>query len=98
MIEVTRLFTGDIQEFSARQALGATGMDANRSFIEHVTALSQQYGSRGYAHLYARRGGRGGADGGGAAVVAAEAAERNRGAASQHGEIARHADAAAAVR
>jgi hypothetical protein len=37
VIEVTRLFTGDLQEFSARQALNATGMDANRSFIEHVS-------------------------------------------------------------
>jgi len=37
VIEVTRLFTGDIQEFSARQTLNATAVDQSRSFIEHVT-------------------------------------------------------------
>ena len=36
VIEVTRLFTGDLQEFSARQRLGATGVDATRTFIEHI--------------------------------------------------------------
>jgi hypothetical protein len=36
VIEVTRLFTGDIQEFSARQRLGATAIDATRTFIEHI--------------------------------------------------------------
>ena len=36
VIEVTRLFTGDLQEFSARQRLGATGVDASRTFIEHI--------------------------------------------------------------
>jgi hypothetical protein len=37
VIEVTRLFTGDIQEFSARQRLGATAVDATRTFIEHIS-------------------------------------------------------------
>jgi len=37
VIEVTRLFTTDITEFSARQRLGATTMDSTRSFIERVT-------------------------------------------------------------
>ncbi len=36
VIEVTRLFTGDLQEFSARQRLGATGVDNTRTFIEHI--------------------------------------------------------------
>jgi hypothetical protein len=36
VIEVSRLFTGDIQEFSARQRLGATAVDATRTFIEHI--------------------------------------------------------------
>ena len=37
VIEVDRLFTGDLQEFSARQRLGATGVDATRTFIEHIS-------------------------------------------------------------
>ncbi len=37
VIEVTRLFSGDIQEFSARQTLNATAVDQNRSFVERVT-------------------------------------------------------------
>jgi hypothetical protein len=36
VIEVSRLFTSDVQEFSARQHLGATGVDATRSFIERI--------------------------------------------------------------
>ena len=41
VIEVTRLFTGDLQEFSARQRLGATGVDASRTFIEHINAFPE---------------------------------------------------------
>lgn len=37
VIEVTRLFSTDIPEFSARQRLNATAMDPTRSFIERVT-------------------------------------------------------------
>lgn len=37
VVEVGRLFTTDITEFSARQRLGATTMDATRSFVERVT-------------------------------------------------------------
>lgn len=37
VIEVTRLFTTDIQEFSARQRLSATTMDSSRSFIERIS-------------------------------------------------------------
>ena len=36
VIEVARMFTGDTPEFSARQRLGATGVDASRTFIEHI--------------------------------------------------------------
>jgi len=36
VIEVSRLFTSDVQEFSARQRLGATAVDASRTFIERV--------------------------------------------------------------
>ncbi len=41
VIEVTRLFTGDEQEFSARQRLGATAVDATRTFIEHIATYPQ---------------------------------------------------------
>jgi len=37
VIEVTRLFSTDVAEFSARQRLNATGMDASRSYIERVS-------------------------------------------------------------
>ncbi len=37
VIEVTRLFTTDIPEFSMRQRLGATAMDASRSYIERIS-------------------------------------------------------------
>src|SRR5579883_2983937 len=37
VIEVTRLFTSDVQEFSARQRLGATAVDASRTFIERIS-------------------------------------------------------------
>jgi hypothetical protein len=37
VIEVTRLFSTDVAEFSARQRLGATAMDASRSYIDRVS-------------------------------------------------------------
>jgi len=37
VIEVTRLFSTDVPEFSARQRLGATTMDATRSSIERIS-------------------------------------------------------------
>lgn len=37
VIDVGRLFTTDIYEFSARQRLNATTMDATRSFIERIS-------------------------------------------------------------
>jgi hypothetical protein len=36
VIEVGRLYTSDIQEFSARQRLGATAVDASRTFVERI--------------------------------------------------------------
>lgn len=36
VIEIGRFFTSDIQEFSARQRLGATAVDANRTFVERI--------------------------------------------------------------
>jgi hypothetical protein len=37
VIEVTRLFSTDVFEFSARQRLNATAMDPTRSFVERVS-------------------------------------------------------------
>ena len=41
VVEVTRLFTTDVPEFSVRQRLGATTMDASRSFVDHVSAYPE---------------------------------------------------------
>jgi hypothetical protein len=41
VIEVTRLFTTDVIEISARQRLGATGMDSTRSYIERISAYPE---------------------------------------------------------
>jgi hypothetical protein len=66
VIEVTRLFTGDIQEFSARQSLNAQGVDQSRSFIEHVTPFPNNVEAE-VTLTYTRGGGGrgGGADTGG---------------------------------
>ena len=40
VIEVTNLFATDVPEFSMRARLGAQGFDANRSFIERVSAYA----------------------------------------------------------
>src|ERR1700730_1332420 len=37
VIDVSRLFNTDVPEMSARQQLGATGFDAARSYIDHVS-------------------------------------------------------------
>jgi hypothetical protein len=41
VIDVTRLFTTEVTEFSARRILGARGFDASRSFIERVLAFPE---------------------------------------------------------
>jgi hypothetical protein len=41
VVEVTRLFNTDVPEFSARQRLNATAVDASRSYIERVTAYPE---------------------------------------------------------
>jgi len=38
VIEVTKLFTTEVPEFSARSVLGARGFDSSRSYVEHVAA------------------------------------------------------------
>jgi hypothetical protein len=37
VIDVSRLFNTDVPEFSPRQRIGATGFDATRSFIDHIS-------------------------------------------------------------
>ena len=41
VIDVTRLYSTEVAEFSARQRLRARGFDANRSFIERVVSFPQ---------------------------------------------------------
>ncbi|MGO9258444.1 MAG: zinc-dependent metalloprotease [Bryobacteraceae bacterium] len=71
VVEVSRLFTSDVQEFSARQHMGASGVDATRSFVEHirpfpdnieaeVTMTYTNTGGRGAAATVGRGGGLGG--------------------------------------
>ncbi|MDR3702952.1 MAG: zinc-dependent metalloprotease [Candidatus Sulfopaludibacter sp.] len=71
VVEVTRLFTSDVQEFSARQHMGASGVDASRSFIDRIrpfpdnieTEVTMTYtntGGRGAAATGGRGGGLGG--------------------------------------
>jgi hypothetical protein len=64
VIEVTRLFTGDLQEFSARQRLGATAVDATRTFIEHINAFPENLETE-VTVTYTRTAGAAGATGGG---------------------------------
>jgi hypothetical protein len=41
VVDVTSLFLNDVSEFSARQNLGARGMDQSRSYIEKVVSFPQ---------------------------------------------------------
>jgi hypothetical protein len=63
VIEVTRLFTSDVQEFSARQRLGATGVDATRTFVEHISTYPQNVEAE-VTVTYTRSAGGAGAAGG----------------------------------
>ena len=71
VVEVSRLFTSDVQEFSARQHMGASGVDATRSFVDRirpfpdnieaeVTMTYTNTGGRGAAATGGRGGGLGG--------------------------------------
>ncbi|HMV46286.1 MAG TPA: zinc-dependent metalloprotease [Blastocatellia bacterium] len=53
VIEVTRLFTTDVPEFSARQRLSATTMDTSRSYIERVSAYPTNIEAEA-SHTYTR--------------------------------------------
>ncbi len=41
VIDVSRLFTTDVAEISARQHLGATAFDASRSFVDHISTFPE---------------------------------------------------------
>ena len=53
VIEIGRLYTSDIFEFSARQRLNATMMDASRSFIERVSPYPENIEAEA-SHTYSR--------------------------------------------
>ncbi|MEJ7622455.1 MAG: zinc-dependent metalloprotease [Pyrinomonadaceae bacterium] len=53
VIDVTRLFSTDIMEFSARQRLNATALDATRSFIERITPYPENIEAMA-SHTYTR--------------------------------------------
>jgi hypothetical protein len=63
VIEIGRFLTSDIQEFSARQRLGATAVDANRTFVERISPYPDNVESE-VTITYTRSAG-GGAAGGG---------------------------------
>ena len=60
VVEVTRLFTSDVQEFSARQHVGATGVDATRTFVDHIHPFPDNIETE-VTVTYTSNGGRGGA-------------------------------------
>jgi hypothetical protein len=72
VIEVGRMFTADTPEFSARQRLGATSIDATRTFMEHIHSFPDNVEAevtmtytRAQGGAAAAGGGRGGGLGGG---------------------------------
>lgn len=73
VIEVTRLFSTDVFEFSARQRLNANTLDASRSFIERITPFPINIEARS-SMTYTRNptpAGLGGGGGGGQGAAAA---------------------------
>ena len=46
VIDVTRLLTSDVSEFSARQALNGTGLDPSRSYIDKVKSFPMNIETR----------------------------------------------------
>jgi hypothetical protein len=64
VVEVTRLFTSDVQEFSARTHMGASGVDATRSFVEHIRPFPDNIEAE-VTMTYTNTGGRGATAGGG---------------------------------
>ncbi len=58
VVEVSRLFTSDVQEFSARQHMGASGVDASRSFVERIRPFPDNIEAE-VTMTYTNTGGRG---------------------------------------
>ena len=54
VIEVTRLFSTDVPEFSARQRLGATTMDATRSSIDRISPYPENIETITRGYVYTR--------------------------------------------
>ena len=103
VIEVTRLFTTDVPEFSARTRVRARTFDTSRSFIERAVSFPENIEVEA-THTYnnppdapAAGGGPAPAPGGRGAAPRAYR-QRQCGDALQHGEAAREADDAAALR
>ena len=102
VIDVTRLFTADLPEFSAKRRLNASGVDPRRTFIDGDQVVPREHRDQGAHDLPAerrrrrrrRRPGRpprasaGDPSQGGVTVLLAP----------QHGQAAREPDAPAAVR
>ncbi len=101
VIDVTTLFMTDVPEFSVRGRIGGRGFDASRSFIEKVVSFPENINVEVTQTF---TGGDADAAGGGGGGGRAGAARGMRGSsatvldASQHGQAAREADDAAAVR
>ncbi len=53
VIEVTRLFTSDVFEFSARQRLRASTLDASRSYVERISPFPENIEAES-THTYSR--------------------------------------------
>jgi len=64
VIEVGRFLTSDVQEFSARQRLGATAVDASRTFVERISPYPENVEAE-VTITYTRSAAAGGAAGGG---------------------------------
>ncbi|MBK7403083.1 MAG: zinc-dependent metalloprotease [Phycisphaerales bacterium] len=65
VIEVTKLFTSDVPEFSATGELGAQSMDSGRSFVQEVKAFPDNVNTKVLATFKLGGGGGGGGAGAG---------------------------------
>ena len=81
VIEVTRLFTTDIQEFSAKQRLSATALDTSRSYLERISPYPENIEAEA-THTYTRVAPPAGLGGGGGGPAGAAASGMNPGSAS----------------
>jgi hypothetical protein len=63
VIDVTRLFTTDVPEFSARQRLGARGLDTSRTFLDRAVSFPENIEVEATHTYTANAGGVGGGGG-----------------------------------